>query len=111
LKTEPSQPIYPKVKNITIHNVHPGDQLDLCRKALNTLTYALESCDTNSFASTKIIEWSIRDAVERIEAQYKAERKRFTEAALHVSLANGGTDCLSPSEREKMIERLKAEAG
>jgi hypothetical protein len=94
-----------------IHNEHPGDQLDLCLKALNTLTYALESCDTNSFASTcQIIEWSIRDAVERIDAQHKAERKRFTEAELHVSLAKMGTDYLSPSEREKLIERLKAEA-
>ncbi len=94
-----------------IHNDHPGDQLNECLMALETLAYALESCDTNSFASTcQMIQWSIKDAVERIDAQHKAERKRFTEAELHVSLAKMGTDYLSPSEREKLIERLKAEA-
>lgn len=93
-----------------IHADHPGDQLDLCLKALTTLTYALESCDTNCFASTcQMIEFGLKDAVERLEAKHKAECDRLIEAALHISPSKMGTDYFSPSEREKLIERLKAD--
>jgi hypothetical protein len=91
-----------------IYNENPGDQIYFCIRALSTLTAALETCDNEGLASTcQMIEYGVKDAVERIDAQHKAERERFCEAALHVSLAKNGAEYLSPSEREQLIEQLK----
>jgi hypothetical protein len=54
-----------------IHDENPGDQLHLCLKALNTLTYALESCKNDGFAVTcGTIERGLRDTISRIEASH-----------------------------------------
>ncbi len=84
-----------------IYDENPEDQLNQCLDVLTTLTYALDFCDNKSFASTCLtVEWGIKDAIARIKANHKAERERFTEAALHVSLSKMGTDYLSIGTRE-----------
>jgi hypothetical protein len=84
--------LFTKGKTI-IYAEHPGDQLALSLRALGTLVYALESCANEGLASTcNTIEQGIRDAVERIEAKYKADRVHFSEAALHIVCANNVTN-------------------